>query len=380
MRIVVCPDSFKGSLSAKRAAEMMTAACQQVNKEAEVFQKAMADGGEGTVEALVFATNGHYVHKDITGPLGEKIRASYGVHGNEPKAFIEVGNTAGLVQVPEEKRNPYETTSYGLGEMLRHVIDDGFQEVIVGLGGSATNDGGLGMLTALGVTFRDAQGKPVGMYGKDVLHVAEVDVSGIDPRLEQMTIQVASDVDNPLCGELGASAVFGPQKGATPSQVKELDQALDNYGTLLEKQFGRPLKTIEGAGAAGGLGVAFLAIGATLVSGASLVGETIQLEEAIQNSDLVMTGEGKSDVQTLYGKAPSYVASLAKKHKKPVLLLSGAIDDPEFRLNEVFSAVSSIMNKPMALHEAMAQAETLLYEQTVRVLTSCLSSYNNESL
>ncbi|RPF53203.1 glycerate kinase [Aquisalibacillus elongatus] len=363
MKITISPDSFKGSLSAKQAADIIAEAGYDVFGEIEIDQKPMADGGEGTVDALIFSTDGKRFHKEVKGPLGEQVEAYYGVHGSEQTAFVEVGNTAGLVQVPENKRNPFHTTSYGLGEIILEVVDQGYREIIIGLGGSATNDGGLGMLTALGAKFFDDSGVEVGVYGEDLLNVSQVDLSGLDERLFDIELKVASDVNNPLCGPNGASAVFGPQKGATVQQIKELDQAIGSYGSLVNE----PIKDHPGAGAAGGLGFALLALGASLESGAELVGQTMGLEDTIKNSDFVVTGEGQSDHQTLYGKAPSYVAQLAKQYDKPVVLLSGAIDDPQLKLLDYFTSVFSIVNQPMTLQKAMNQVEQLLYNQSYQI-------------
>ncbi|GEL77533.1 glycerate kinase [Tenuibacillus multivorans] len=367
MYVTVCPDSFKGSLSSKNAAKTIAKACHDVFPNAHVTQMPMADGGEGTIDALIYSTDGKRYEKSVTGPIGQPIESYFGVHGDGGTAFIEVGNTAGLIQVPEDDRNPYHTTSYGLGEMIQHVLDEGFNQIIVGLGGSATNDGGLGMLTALGAKFYDKNGQQVDYFGKDLFNIHNVDLSMLDPRLKDISIQVASDVDNPLCGERGASAIFGPQKGATNEQVQRLDQALDNYAALIEQETGNEIRNVPGAGAAGGLGFALMTVGSTLTSGAELVGQTMQLEESIAKSHLIITGEGQSDEQTLFGKAPSYVAQLAQKHHKPVVLISGSVDDPDLKLLDQFTATFSIMNMPMSLTDAMDQVEQLLYEQSIQV-------------
>ncbi|MGM8216080.1 glycerate kinase family protein [Bacillaceae bacterium W0354] len=367
MYITICPDSFKGSLSANEVASRMAQACFEIFPSAKLTLKPMADGGEGTVEALVKATAGKRILKQVMNALGGKCKAVFGVDQQEETVFIEVANIAGLVQVPQDQRNPFHTTSYGLGEMLIHVLDEGFNKVVIGLGGSATNDGGLGFLQALGAKFFDKKNNEVGFFGRDLIRVSRVDFSQIDRRVYEAEIHVATDVDNPLCGERGASNVFGPQKGATPDQVKQLDRALDNFSQLVEEEVGRRLAKVPGAGAAGGLGFALLSVGAQLVSGAELVAKTIALEESIRESDFVLTGEGKSDEQTLYGKAPGYVAKLAKKHGVPAILISGAVERNK-DLQELFLATFSIINRPLTLQDAIKNSDQLLYEQTKNVI------------
>ncbi|TFB21757.1 glycerate kinase [Filobacillus milosensis] len=364
MRITVCPDSFKGSISAQRASEVIQRACRDVISDAIIEQKPMADGGEGTVEALVFATNGKKVQHQVTGPLGEQVESYYGLHGNEQVAFLEVANTAGLTQVPKAHRNPLHTTSYGLGEMLIEVMDKGYRKVVIGLGGSATNDGGLGFLQALGGKFYDDEDNEIGIHGRDLAHVKRVDLSGIDGRIQNLDLRVASDVNNPLCGKQGASHVFGPQKGANNEQVEQLDQWLSNFGELVNHR----LIKHSGAGAAGGLGFALIVIGGQLISGAELVAETNDLNEAIIKSDLVITGEGQSDEQTLSGKAPYQAAKIANECKVPIVLVSGSIDDQNQQLLNSFSATFSIINRPVTLSEAIENAEELLYQQIKNIM------------
>jgi len=367
MKIVIAPDSFKGSLTSVQAAESITKGISAVMPHAEIISKPMADGGEGTMEALLTAANGKSVLVKTTGPLGEKITASYAVT-NQKTAIIECAAIAGLTQVPEEKRNPDHTTSFGIGEAIMHALDNNFTDLIIGLGGSAVNDGGLGMLQALGMKATDANRDAVGFFGKDLHHVHAIDFSAIDARLKDVSIKVASDVDNPLFGKRGATYVYGPQKGATPGQVERYDLAMKNFGRLVENEIGEQLMNQPGAGAAGGLGFALLSLGAELVSGAKLVAEASHVGEAIQTADLVVTGEGQSDEQTLYGKAPGYVAALAKKHHVPAILLSGSLGGDVDALREQFSGCFSIVNRPLSLEECMEQAGELLMEQTKQVL------------
>ncbi|PKR77087.1 glycerate kinase [Halalkalibacillus sediminis] len=366
--ITICPDSFKGSISAKKAAQVMEKACKQVLPVEEVVTKPMADGGEGTVDALIFATKSKRFHKEVTGPFGEKVQALYGWNDATKTAYIEIAEVAGLVSIPVEKRDPMKTTSYGLGELIIHALDNKAERVIVGLGGSATNDGGLGMLQALGAKFFSQQ-KLIGRgFGEDLLNVEEADLSGLDRRLQHTEISVATDVTNPLCGPEGASYIFGPQKGASSNEIAQLDDALNKFAEMVEKKSGHEYSNAAGSGAAGGLGFALLVAGGKLVSGAELVSEIIKLEEEIMKSELVLTGEGQSDRQTLFGKAPGYVAGLANKHDVPVVVISGGIDDEDQELNKHFSGVFSIMERPMSVEESMERAEELLFNQTVRVL------------
>ncbi|MCP3027050.1 glycerate kinase [Halobacillus sp. A5] len=364
MNVVFAPDSFKGSLSSIEVSTTMAKAFQSADPEVTPVIKPMADGGEGTLEALTQAAVHEKVSLSCTGPLGEPSESWY-ISLSDNRAVIEGANIAGLPLVPEEKQNPDLTTTYGIGEAIRHALDRGGRDFIIAIGGSSTNDGGLGMLQALGMKALTAGGKEAGMFGKDLFTVKKVDFSGLDERLQEATIRIACDVDNPLTGPRGASCVYGPQKGATKQQVSNYDQALEAYGQLVEKELNKELADVPGAGAAGGLGFAFLAMGAQLQSGARLVAEAVDLEDAIQQADLVVTGEGQSDEQTVYGKAPGYVAELARKHGKPALLISGSLGEDLDQLNELFTSCFSIVQRPASLHECIEKAEHNLY-QTAR--------------
>lgn len=382
MNIVVAPDSFKGSLDSIQASEIMKKAILDVNDKHTITMKPMADGGEGTIDALMASTKGELVSVECTGPLGMRINTNYAIVHSKT-AIIEFANIAGLIQVPINQRNPDFTTSFGLGEVILAALDKGCTSFVIGLGGSSTNDGGLGMLLALGMKAWDEVGVGVGPYGVDLPKIKQVSFTEMDPRLAKVTVKVACDVDNPLCGKRGASEVYGPQKGATKEQVQKFDHALYNFGNIIESTLDKTLIDVPGAGAAGGVGFALLAIGAHLVSGAELLADAMNLEEAIQQADLVITGEGQSDEQTLYGKAPGYIASLADKHKVPAILISGSLCGDLDILRKRFSGCLSIVNKPLTLEECMDQAENLLYEQTkqvihlvdsIRLTTSLLSS------
>ncbi|MCP3030097.1 glycerate kinase [Halobacillus sp. A1] len=361
MKVLFAPDSFKGSMSSTAASKVMERAFQSVDPLIETAIKPMADGGEGTLSAMVNAIEGDMVELECTGPLGERRTAGYLEIGSKT-AVIEGAEIAGLPLVPEEQKNPDYTTTYGIGEVILHALDRGNKKLVLALGGSSSNDGGLGVFQALGMRAYDADGQTIGCFGKDVMKVDSVDFTSLDPRLKDTTIRVACDVDNPLTGSHGATYVYGPQKGATEKQVEEYDQALEHFGRLVEEALGGNFSCKKGAGAAGGLGFAFLALGGRLYSGAELVSDAIQLEEAVKNSDMIITGEGQSDVQTLYGKAPGYVAKLAKENGKPVILLSGSLDGPMNELNTIFSGCFSIVPGPRSLGNCIENGEEYLFE------------------
>lgn len=366
MKIILAPDSFKGSLSAIKVAQTMQKAIKDIDDTNDIVLKPMADGGEGTMEAMLSSIPGEKISIACVGPLGEKINTHYAILESK-KAVIELAAIAGLIQVPIEKRNPDHTTTFGLGEAICDALDKGCTSITVCIGGSATNDGGLGMLLALGMKAWDEKGDQLEGRGKDLHQVNRVCFENIDKRIKDVEINVACDVDNPLTGNNGASVVYGPQKGASQTQVIQYDKSLSNYGELLEGVLKKSLKEIPGAGAAGGVGFALLAIGAELVSGAELLANIMGLEDSIKEADLVITGEGQSDEQTLYGKAPNHVALLANKYEVPVILLSGSLTGDTDKLREKFTGCFSIITKPSTLAECMLDAEVLLYEQTKQV-------------
>lgn len=367
MNIVVAPDSYKGSLTSIQVSEIMKKAILDLNTDHNVIMKPMADGGEGTLQALLTSTDGENIAITCTGPLGEKINTNYAIV-NSKTAIIEFATIAGLIEVPVNERNPDHTTTFGIGEVLIDALDKGCTSFIIGLGGSATNDGGLGMLLALGMKAWDKNGEEVGAFGRDLQHVKKVSFTEMDARLAKSDIKVACDVDNPLCGEKGASEIFSPQKGATKEQVVEYEEALNNFGDLVEVAINKSLKEIPGSGAAGGAGFALLAMEARLVSGAELLANAMNIEQTVKKADLVITGEGQSDEQTLFGKAPGYMASLAKKHSIPIILISGSLAGSLNRLNDRFSGCFSIINHPLSLEECMDRADIMLYEQTKQVI------------
>ena len=359
MKVVVAIDSFKGSLSSMEAGQAIAEGVKRVYQNAEVVVRPLADGGEGTVEALVEGMGGIFVTKEVTGPLGEKVDAVYGVIESEEDssktAIIEMSAAAGITLVPEKSRNPMNTTTYGVGELILDAIERGCRHFIVGIGGSATNDGGVGMLQALGYDFLTREGKAISYGGDGLRELASIEDVNVHPKLKECTFKVACDVTNPLCGENGSSAIFGPQKGATPEMVQELDQLLLHYAELSKEMNANADRFYPGTGAAGGMGFAFLTYtNATLESGIQIVLTETKLEELIKTADFVVTGEGRLDGQTALGKAPIGVADLAKKHQKKVLAFAGAVTPDAKECNQHgIDAFFPILRGIVTLKEAM---------------------------
>jgi len=369
VRIVIAPDSYKGSVSAVDVAQAMERGVLKIFPDAEVHKIPIADGGEGTVEALVAATDGQVRQCEVTGPLGERIVANWGVLGDGVTAVMEMASASGLPLVAPEKRNPRTATTYGTGELMRAILDAGLRKIIIGIGGSATNDGGAGMARALGVRFVDAMGKELPDGGAALAGLASIDLDGLDPRLQETQLTVACDVDNPLCGPRGASAVFGPQKGATPEIVAELDAALWHYSLIAQKTTGRLVAELPGAGAAGGLGAGLLLFTpAVLKPGVEIVLEAVGFSERVEGAAFVLTGEGRTDFQTAFGKAPVGVARAAKRHRVPVFCLSGSLGEgADETLSQGIDAVLSICDRPMSLDECMAQGSQLIEAASTRL-------------
>ena len=335
MKAVVAIDSLKGSLSSMEAGNAIAEGIYRADAEAKVEVRPLADGGEGTVDALVQGMNGSLRKVRVTGPLGDKVDATYGIIEEAKMAVIEMSAAAGITLVPDEKKNPLFTTTYGVGEMIRDAIEKGCRKFVVGIGGSATNDGGIGMLQALGYDFLNSKGNAVPYGAKGLEDLAEIRKEYVLPELAQCEFKVACDVTNPLCGPLGASAVYGPQKGATPEMVREMDQWLADYAKLAANCSERADAEHPGTGAAGGLGFAFLTFtNAVLESGIKIVLEETKLEQYIQDADIVITGEGRLDGQTAMGKAPVGVAKLAGKYKIPVLAFAGSVTKDARKCNE----------------------------------------------
>lgn len=358
MKVVIAPDSFKESLTAKQVCDAIQAGLARVWHDAKFVAIPVADGGEGTVQSLVDATQGRHVEVKVMGPQGKRVEAFYGMLGDNQTAVIEMAAASGLHHVPLAQRDPKLTTSFGTGELIRHALDQGVTKLIIGLGGSATNDGGVGMLAALGARFTNADGDPIQLTGGGLRELTHIDLQDFDPRLQNCDILVACDVNNPLCGDKGASAVFGPQKGATPEDVQLLDGALRQFGLLTEKVTGKMVLESAGAGAAGGMGAALLAYTqAILRPGIEIVLETVQLAHQVIDADLVITGEGRIDSQTVHGKTPMGVAKVAKRFDVPVLALCGCTGDNyqavyQCGIDAVFAAVPRAMSLEDALKES----------------------------
>lgn len=358
MNIVIAPDSFKESLSALEVATQIERGFQEIFPDAHYLKVPMADGGEGTVEAMVQATGGRRVNITVTDPLGQPTTGFYGLTGDGRTAVIEMAAASGLALVPAAQRNPERTTSYGTGELIAAALNAGARHLILGLGGSATNDAGAGMLQALGVQLLDAQGHRIGHGGAALAQLAHIDASQMDARLADCTIDVACDVDNPLTGEQGASAIFGPQKGATPAMVRALDMHLRHFAKLIARDMGVDVEHIPGAGAAGGMGAAVLAFfQGQLRPGCEIIAQAAGLEAAVRNADLVITGEGRIDQQTIFGKTPCGVAAIAKRYGKPVVAIAGSLGPHADVVHaHGIDAIFSVLSRTCTLPEAMAEA------------------------
>ncbi len=348
MKIVIAPDSYKESLSATEVAQAIEKGFREIFPDAHYVSVPVADGGEGTVEAMIAATQGAEHTASVTGPLGERVDARWGMSGDGNTAFIEMAAASGLALVPPELRNPLITTSRGTGELILRALEHGARNIIIGIGGSATNDGGAGMVQALGAKLCDANGTEIGHGGGSLMSLNTIDISGLDPRLASCTIRVACDVTNTLTGEQGASHIFGPQKGATDAQIVELDNNLSHYADVIKKSLRVDVKAVPGAGAAGGMGAALMAfLGAELRSGIEIVTQALNLEEHIHDCTLVVTGEGRIDSQSIHGKVPVGVAKVAKKYHKPVIGIAGSLTHDvgvvhQYGIDAVFSVLTSI--------------------------------------
>ena len=379
MKIVIAPDSFKESLTAREAAEAIRAGVLRAAPDAETHLVPMADGGEGTVQSLVDATGGRFETITATGPLGEDVSATFGILGDGTSAVIEMASASGLPLVPPDKRDPRITTTHGTGDMIRAALDMGARNFIIGIGGSATNDGGTGMAASLGVKFLDDDGKELPPGGAALAKLARIDMSSLDGRAKESTFRTACDVDNPLTGPHGASATYGPQKGATPEMVEELDACLGHLAQVIHADLGKEINDLPGAGAAGGLGgglVAFLE--ATLSMGVELVLDATKFRDIARNADLVITGEGRLDWQSARGKTPVGVSRAAKETATPVIALCGSIGDGYDAVHaEGIDAVFPIVNGPMSLEDAFANAPDLIAQAAEEATRSFLAGRNH---
>jgi glycerate kinase len=368
MKILIAPDKFKGSLSAFEVADNIEKGILKVFPKAIVVKVPMADGGEGTVESLVDATGGKIIKTNVKDPLFRDIESFYGILGDGKTAVIEMAAASGLYLLKDYERNPMITTTYGTGQLIKDALDRGCRRFIIAIGGSATNDGGAGMATVLGVKFYDKDGIEIGLGGGELSKIYSIDTSNIDDRLKECEFIVACDVANPLIGENGASRVYGPQKGATKEMVEVLDKNLEHYGKLLEKYFNKKIIDVPGSGAAGGLGAGLMAfLNAQLKNGIEIIIETLKLEEKIKEADIVISGEGKIDFQTAFGKTISGIAKLCKKHNKPLIVIAGTVEDIENLYEIGVSSIFSIVEKPMSLEDAIKNAPTLLEKSAERI-------------
>ena len=370
---VLAPDSFKESMTAKEVCIAMEKGLRKIYPDASYIHVPMADGGEGTVQSLVDASNGIIHRKEVSGPLGQPVMAQYGILGDGTTAAIEMASASGIHLVTPDSRDPLRTTTYGTGELIRACLDLGIRKIIIGIGGSATNDGGTGMAEALGAKFLDAQGQPLARGGGDLNKLAHIDVSGLDPRLQEVELIVACDVTNPLCGERGATRVFGPQKGATPEMVQLLDANLSHYAEVVKQQLGKDIRDVPGAGAAGGLGAGLLIFTqAVLRKGIEIVIEYTGLQGKLDDADVVFTGEGGIDFQTKFGKTPYGVAQAAKEAGKPVIAIAGYVGEGIDTLytegiDAVFGIVPGAADLDKLLREGPENVERTM-ENIARVL------------
>ncbi|BCZ44935.1 glycerate kinase [Clostridium gelidum] len=376
MKIVIAPDSFKGSLTALEVASAIEEGLNKYSKDFIIEKVPMADGGEGTVESLVSLTNGETIIVEVKDPLMRDIKGFYGLLGDKKTAVIEMAAASGLPLLEQNERNPLIASTYGTGQLIKDALDRGCKSFIIGIGGSATNDGGTGMLKALGVKFLNKDSKELQDGAIELDQLYKIDMTNFDKRIIECNIKIACDVENPLCGENGASFIFGAQKGADKQMMKVLDEKLHHYGEILENTFDMNVINVPGAGAAGGMGAAFIAvIKAELERGIDIIIRESKLSEKLKDCDLVFTGEGKIDYQTKFGKTPFGVASEAKKKNIPVIALAGSIGEGTESLYEVgFDGIFSIIDKPMELDEAIKNGSELVKEAAYRIINLYMSN------
>ena len=368
MKLLFASDSFKGTLSSDQTIELLTKAAHEVFGDCETSGVPVADGGEGTTEAVVKARNGEMVNVDVHGPLMETEHGFYG-RLSDTEAILEMAAASGLPMVPEEKRNPLNTTTYGTGELLKAALDAGYKEIAIAIGGSATNDGGMGFATALGVRFFDKDGNVLEGKGSDLIKVEHIDISGLDPKVKDAHFTVMCDVTNPLCGPDGATYTFGKQKGGTPEILDELEKGMQNYRDVIKNEFGIDVDTIQGSGAAGGLGAALkVFLDAEMKSGIETVLDLIDFEGRLAGVDVVVTGEGRTDWQSCFGKVMQGIGDRSKKHGVPVAALCGSLGrDYDKIYAHGISSIMTTVDGPMPLKEALDNAEDLYYKGAIRM-------------
>jgi glycerate kinase len=370
MKIIIAPDSYKGSLSAMEVALAIKKGIAKADPAIESVIVPMADGGEGTVQSMVDATNGRIINVSVNDPLSRIINSFYGILGDGSTAVIEMAAASGLPLLSVQERNPLKTSTFGTGELIKDALDKGCRKIIIGLGGSATNDGGIGMAVALGARLLDAEGKEIGHGGGALARLHKIDITSLDKRLYDCSIVAACDVDNPLCGEKGAAAVYGPQKGATPEMIEILDKNLRKFADIVKTQLGKDIINTPGSGAAGGLGAGVqVFLSAKLERGINIVTKITNLSDKVKGSDLVITGEGMIDFQTAFGKTPFGVAIVAKQYNIPVIAIAGSLGKNYQDLyNKGFDAIFSITDKPMTLEYAMQNASVLIESVTENII------------
>ena len=374
MKIIIAPQAFKGSISGMNAAKAIEAGVKIVLPDSETILLPIADGGDGTLETLIDVMGGDIVYETISGPFGSKIKADWGALSNKNTAILEMARTSGLALINPKDLDPYKATTFGLGELISKAMDKGYREFIVGIGGSATNDAGAGLAQALGVRLLNASGKEIDFGGFNLKHLDSIDMSRIDPRVKESIFKVACDVDNPMCGPEGASAVYGPQKGASKEMITVLDNALQHFSDVVNRDLNKQIKHMPGAGAAGGLGGGMFAfLNASLKKGVDIVLDTVDFDQKLENADLVITGEGQIDFQTVFSKAPIGVAKASKAKNIPVVGLSGSLGtNYELVHKHGIDAVFSITNSPMTLQESSDNAYELISKASEEIMRSIL--------
>lgn len=372
MKIVIASDSYKGSCSTLEVANSIEKGIKRIYPKAEIIKIPVADGGEGTVDALVTARNGSYEEVEVMGPLGKTIKAKYGLLDKDT-AVIEMASASGLMLIKKEERNPLITTTYGTGQLILSAIEKGAKKIFIGIGGSATNDGGIGMAQALGVSFKDNKGNEIGYGGGKLKQIEKIDTRDMNPLIKEVEITVITDVMNPLCGLDGASHIYGAQKGASPEVIEILDENLKHYGAKIKEYLGKDILNIAGSGAAGGLGAGLIAFcDAKIRLGIDKVLDIVEIDKYLEGADLVITGEGQIDGQSIFGKVPIGVAKRAKKYNIPVMAIVGSEGEGA---SEVYShnidIIIDIINKPMTLEEAIKNVKPLLEnaaEKAMRIM------------
>ncbi len=378
MKFLIVPDSFKNCMSATNVGKYISKGVKAVFIDANIKVIPIADGGEGTVHAIISSVGGTIKKVQVHDPLMRPIESFFGILPDKKTAIIEMAAASGIELITNDERNPLKTTSYGTGELIRAALNAGCTEITIGIGGSATNDGGIGMAMALGAEFRTSKGKLVNPNGESLMALTDISISGIDKRLKHTSIKVACDVKNILCGSKGAAAVYGPQKGATKEMIVELDAGLTNLAKLVNNKLKIDIDNIKGGGAAGGLGAGLVAFAnAKLVGGFDLIAKTLNIEKSIKESDIIITAEGAIDFQTLFGKTPAGVANLANKYKKPIFVFAGAAQDDASKIdNSLITSIVPITRRPIKLPDAIKMAPKWLTQSAIELCNTLKAGIN----